>query len=138
MNQLTKIFIAEPDCESLVSTMLWLEQYPEFEVYGNAINGAALAEQINEVQPDLVLLGSGGTNAQAALFLKRIRACVSAPAVVLVTKSDTNLDLLAAEFDGQIGPRTTLKDIPELIRKAVNRRRLSAITAANIPMAKAG
>ena len=138
MNALTKIFIAEQDCESLVSTMLWLEQYPDFEIYGAAILDGALAGQIEEVQPDVVMLGINALSAQAALHIKGIRSTSADPAVMLVTKSDTGADAFLADCDGQIGPKTTLKDMPDLIRKAINRRRISSIASSTMPMAKAG
>lgn len=138
MNSLTKIFIAEQDCESLVNTMLWLDQYADFEVYGTAQTDSSLTEQIEQMQPDVVMLGIPAASAQAAMAIKAIRSTSSSPAVMVVTRNDTNVDAIAAETDGQIGPKTGLKDVPELIQKAVNRRRLSAIAASKMPMAKAG
>lgn len=134
----TKIFIVETDCESLVNTMLWLEQYSDFEIYGTSLADASLAEQIEAVQPDVVMLGVSSVCAQAALSVKGIRATSAAPAVMLLTRSEGYVDMLLSECDGQIGPRTTLKEMPELIRKAINRRMLSSITVSSMPMAKAG
>ncbi|HEY9717852.1 MAG TPA: hypothetical protein V6C69_10310 [Trichormus sp.] len=138
MNSLTKIFIAEQDCESLVNTMLWLEQYADFEVYGTAQTDSSLTDQIEEMQPDVVIFGVAGAAAQVTMAIKAIRSTSSSPAVMVVSRNDVNVDSLAAEADGQIGPRTGLKDVPELIQKAVNRRRLSAIATKAVPMAKAG
>lgn len=136
MNSLTRIFVAEQDCESLVNTMLWLEQYPDFEIYGTDFAGAPLNEQIEEVQPDIVMLGMGASGAQATLSIKGIRSTSVKPAVLLVTKSDTTE--LVTECDGQMGPKTSLKEMPELIRKAINRSKLAALATVSMPMAKAG
>jgi DNA-binding NarL/FixJ family response regulator len=138
MNAQTKIFIAEQDCESLVSTMLWLEQYPDFEVYGTASAGSTLTEQIEEIQPDVVMLGANISSPQGALSLKRVRSTTGSPAVMLFSKSEITNELLAAECDGQIGPRTGLNEMPDLIRKAINRRLLSSISSSSMPMAMAG
>jgi hypothetical protein len=137
MNSLTKIFIAERDCERLVNTMLWLEQYPDFEVYGSALTDGSLREQIDELQPEIVMLSGPSTAAEAAMAVKVIRSTKAAPAVVLVSKSD-NMEPVAAECEGHVGPKTELKDIHDVINKAVNRRRIAAIAATAVSMAKAG
>ena len=137
MESLTRIFIAEQDCESLVSTMLWLEQFADFEVYG-AVADNSVIDQINQLQPDMVMLSVPSATAQAAMAIKTIRATTSTPAVMLVTKTDTNVEVLMAECDGQIGPKTNLREIPDLLRKAINRHRVSSLAATSLPMAKAG
>ena len=136
MNALTRIFIAEQDCESLVNSMLWMEQYPEFEVYGGTLASCDLAEQITELQPDLVMLGVNAINAQATLAAKTIRSVAQDAALIVVTKSDTSVDM--SDCDAQIGPKTAAKELPELIRKAIYRHRVSSIAATTLPMAKAG
>jgi len=138
MDALTKIFIAEPDCERLVNTMLWLEQYPDFEVYGTSDSDGSLTEQIEAVQPDVVMLGMPTASGQAAFSIKGIRATSVSPAVMIVLKSENNVDMMLAECDGQIGPKTSLKEMPELIRKAINRRMPSSVAAITLQMAKAG
>jgi hypothetical protein len=138
MNALTKIFIAERDCESLVNTMLWLEQYADFDVYGSMISEGCLKQQIDEVQPDIVMLGVPSMSAEAALTIKMIRTASSNPSLLLVTKSESSADLMTAECDGLIGPKTGLKEVADLIEKTTNRRRVTAIAPAAVPMAKAG
>src|ERR1051326_5467788 len=56
MNQRIKIFIVEYDCVNLITLMLWLDQFPEFEVLGTTVDDGALREQIDDLKPDVVLL----------------------------------------------------------------------------------
>ena len=136
MNPLTRIYIAEQDCESLVNTMLWLEQYPDLEVYGGTLSTGDLPDQLMDLQPDVVMLSVPSPNAQATLAAKTIRSVSPISALMLVTKSDTGAE--AADCDAHAGPRTALKELPDLIKKAINRHRVSSIAATALPMALAG
>ena len=137
MNPRTKIFIAEYDCASLVSLMLWLEQFPEFEVAGASNNGAQLVDRIGELNPDVVLLDVNKGAAENLPVLRAIKAFASAPAVLLRSPIDTNDSMLQIEADGSVVPSTSIKELCEAIRKAANKRRV-AMSAANMPLTKAG
>jgi chemotaxis response regulator CheB len=137
VNARTKIFIADYDCASLVSLMLWLEQFPEFEVSGISRNGAHLVDRINKVNPDIVLLDINNGVAENLPLLRAIRGSNSSPAILLKAQTEQQADALALESDGTIGPSTAIKDVCDAIRKATNKRRL-ALSAANVPMTKAG
>lgn len=137
MNPRTKIFIAEYDCASLVSLMLWLEQFPEFEVAGASNNGAQLVDRIGELHPDVVLLDVNKGAAENLPVLRAIKAFASAPAVLLRSPIDSNDNMLQIEADGSVVPSTSIKELCEAIRKAANKRRV-AMSAANMPLTKAG
>jgi DNA-binding NarL/FixJ family response regulator len=138
VNARTKIFIADYDCASLVSLMLWLEQFPEFEVSGTSHNGAHLVDRINQVNPDLVLLDINKGVAENLPVVRAIRGSASSPAILLKSQTEhINDHALSAESDGTIGPSTAVKDLCDAIRKATNKRRM-ALSAANMPMTKAG
>ena len=137
MNARTKIFIADYDCASLVSLMLWLEQFPEFEVSGTSSNGAHLVDRINKANPDIVLLDINKGVAENLPLVRAIRGSLSSPAILLKAQTEQSADALASESDGSIGPSTAVKDVCDAIRKATNKRRM-ALSAANMPMTKAG
>ncbi len=138
MNARTKIFIADYDCASLVSLMLWLEQFPEFEVSGTSSNGAHLVDRINQLNPDVVLLDINKGVSENLPVVRAIRGSASSPAILLKSPSEQHNDhALAMESDGSIGPLTAVKDLCDAIRKAANKRRM-ALSAANMPLTKAG
>ncbi|HEY9776134.1 MAG TPA: hypothetical protein V6C81_20390 [Planktothrix sp.] len=138
MNSLTKIFIAERDCESLVTTMLWLEQYPDFDVYGSMITEGCLTQQIEEVQPDIVMLGVPAMSAEAAMAIKTIRSVQNAPSILVLSKAESAHEAALADCDGFIGPKTGLKDVADIIETVTTRQRVTAIAPATVQMAKAG
>jgi DNA-binding NarL/FixJ family response regulator len=118
--------------------MLWLEQFPEFEVSGTSRNGAHLVDRINQVNPDLVLLDINKGVAENLPVVRAIRGSASSPAILLKSQTEhINDHALSAESDGTIGPSTAVKDLCDAIRKATNKRRM-ALSAANMPMTKAG
>lgn len=137
MNARTKIFIADYDCASLVSLMLWLEQFPEFEVSGTSSNSAQLLDRINKANPDIVLLDINKGVAENLPLVRAIRGSLASPAILLKAQTEQSVDALANESDGSIGPSTAVKDVCDAIRKATNKRRM-ALSAANMPMTKAG
>lgn len=117
--------------------MLWLEQYPEFEVSGISRNSAHLVDRINDVNPDIVLLDINNGVAENLPLLRAIRGTNSSPAILLKAQTEQSADALANECDGTIGPSTAVKEMSDAIRKATNKRRV-ALSAANMPMTKAG
>lgn len=117
--------------------MLWLEQFPEFEVAGASNNGAQLVDRIGELNPDVVLLDVNKGAAENLPVLRAIKAFASAPAVLLRSPIDTNDSMLQIEADGSVVPSTSIKELCEAIRKAANKRRV-AMSAANMPLTKAG
>jgi len=137
VNARTKIFIADYDCASLVSLMLWLEQYPEFEVSGISRNSAHLVDRINKVNPDIVLLDINNGVGENLPLLRAIRGTNSSPAILVKTQTEQQADALAIESDGTLAPSIAIKEVCDAIRKASNKRRM-ALTAANMPMTKAG
>lgn len=138
MTSLTKIFVAEQDCESLINTMLWLEQFADLEVYGGSTNAPMIKRQVEEVQPDVVLLGLDTSNPESLPIARLLKSATCTPAILLVQRKDDNVEnLLAAECDGQIGPATRLKELPEIIKRAAQRKRI-ALSQTTVPMAKAG
>jgi hypothetical protein len=138
MNALTKVFIVEHDTDSLVSLMLWLDQFPELDVSGSTVLNGNLAQQVEDAQPDVVLLGIPTVGLENLPTVRMIKSALSLPQVVLMHKGESVIEgTLASETDGQIGAKTSLKELCETIKRVANKRRL-AVSAANIPMTKAG
>lgn len=139
MTARTKIFIAEYDCARLISLMLWLEQFPEFEITGTAQFGTDLLRRIKDSQPDVVLLDFNPETIDSLPIVRAIRTSATSAAILATTSGETCVKdcLKASEADEVINPSSSIKDLCESIRRVVNKRRM-AVAAANVPMTKAG
>ncbi|HEY9714326.1 MAG TPA: hypothetical protein V6C72_12725 [Chroococcales cyanobacterium] len=146
MNARTKVFIVDRDCASLVSLMLWLDQFADLEVTGATADATsmagALVGQVKRAQPDVVLvdLASAIEIADTTVFpttlVKAIKSAAGEPGILIRGQHDQEI-ALAAETDGYFGPKSSIKELADAIRKIANKRRL-ALSAANMPMTKAG
>jgi DNA-binding NarL/FixJ family response regulator len=127
MSNRVKIFIVEYDCVSLITLMLWLDQFPDFEVLGTTVDTGRLAEQISELQPDVVLLDIATPGPEDIAPLLQIKSVEPDPAVLLLYHGDPKglRGILEDESEGQLGPDRTLGDLHGAILKAYNRRRAS-------------
>ncbi len=126
MNERIKIFIVEYDCVSLITLMLWLDQFPDFEVLGATIDTGNLRERISELQPDVVLLDITMPGPQDVIQLREIKAMIPTPAVLLLYHGvrEGLLRALFAESDCQLGPDRTLGDLHDAIVKTFNKRQV--------------
>jgi DNA-binding NarL/FixJ family response regulator len=138
MNPRANIFIVEKDCSGLVPIMLWLDQFPEFEVFGTT-NDNDFMPLIEEIKADVVLLAKESPEPEDFLTTRQIKALNNSPAIVLSYQSDVGAyePMLANESDGLITSKTSLTEIYDALHKVVNKRRV-AQSAANMPMTKAG
>jgi DNA-binding NarL/FixJ family response regulator len=136
MNPRTKIFVVEHDCAKLVNLMLWLDQYPEFEISGVVGDTRNIQEQIAENNPDIVLLDVDTTLADRVSTVRSLKASPNAPAIVVLCPSEKDKALLA-ESDGYVQQTSSIQDLCDFLQKASNKRRI-AIAAANMPKTKAG
>ena len=138
MNARTKIFIAEYDCARLISLMLWLEQFPEFEITGTAQFGSDLLQRVKESQPDVVLLDFNTETIDSLHIVRAIRNSASAAAILATASGDVSVKecLKSSEADEVINPSSSMKDLCESIRRVVKKKRVAL--AANVPMTKAG
>lgn len=138
----TTLLVVEEDCSALVPLMLWLDQFPEFEIVGRT-NDSDLLSQIQELEPDVVLLGiesPGPEDLHLHLrIIRNIRALNGSPAVLFTCQTVAGAydTILANESDGFITYHDSLKEIFDSVRKAANKRKLAQSTA-NMPMTKAG
>lgn len=139
MNARTKIFIAESDCASLVSLMLWLDQFPEFEVAGATADATHIFDQVKSAKPDMVLLDVSKSNNETIHLIRTLKGLEQRPAVLLRCQNESYLgdSALSLEADCSIGPKNSIKELCEAIRKVANKRKV-ALSAANMPMTKAG
>jgi hypothetical protein len=127
MSNRVKIFIVEYDCVSLITLMLWLDQFPDFEVLGTTIDTGNLGDQVAQLQPDVVLLDIATPGPEDIAPLLEIKSVEPSPAVLLLYHGDpTGLKgILQDESDGQLGPNRTLGDLQGAILRAYNKRRLA-------------
>jgi DNA-binding NarL/FixJ family response regulator len=138
VNARTKIFIAEYDCARLISLMLWLEQFPEFEITGTAQFGSDLVHRVKESQPDVVLLDFNSETIDSLHIVRAIRNSATAAAILATASAEVSVKdcLKSSEADEIINPSSSMKDLSESIRRVVKKKRLAL--AANMPMTKAG
>jgi DNA-binding NarL/FixJ family response regulator len=127
MSNRVKIFIVEYDCVSLITLMLWLDQFPDFEVLGTTIDTGRLTAQIESLQPDVVLLDIATPGPEDIAPLLEIKSVEPTPAVLLLYHGDSRglRGILQDESEGQLGPDRTLGDLHGAILQAYNRRRIS-------------
>lgn len=139
MNERIKIFIVEYDCVNLITLMLWLDQFPEFDVLGTAVDAGSIKRQINDLKPDVVLLDIATPGPEDIPQLREIKSVGDPPAVLLLYQgtSDELKGPLMNESDGYLGTESTLGDMHDAIVSALKRRRVVA-SAACLPIAKAG
>lgn len=119
--------------------MLWLDQYPEFELVGTAASTHGLAEVLSDAEPDVVLFDIGGASPEDLLSVRELKTNRACPAVLVMHQDDVTLmeGPLRRETDGLIGPKTSLKELAEHLQKAANKRQVS-LRAANMPVTRAG
>lgn len=139
MSERIKIFIVEYDCVNLITLMLWLDQFPEFDVLGTTVDTGSMRQQIEDMQPDIVLLDIETPGPEDIPQLREVKSVSRPPAVVLLYQGDPDglKGVLTNESEGQIGPDSTLGDLRDAILFAVDRNR-ARIPALLMPVAKAG
>jgi DNA-binding NarL/FixJ family response regulator len=132
----TKIFVVEHDCAKLVNLMLWLDQYPEFEITGVVGDTRNIHRQIAETNPDVILLDVDTSLTDRVTTVRSLKSSPNAPAVIVLCSSEKD-NALMAESDGYVQQTSSLQDLCGFLQKASNKRR-TAIAAANMPKTKAG
>lgn len=139
MNKRIKIFIVEYDCSNLITLMLWLDQFAEFDVLGTTIQSGHLREQIEDLKPDVVLLDIETPGPEDIAPLREVKSVEPEPAVLLLYHGDpAGLEgVLKNESEGQLGPERTLRDVHEAIVRAFSRRQVR-LSAALVPALLAG
>ena len=139
MTNRIKIFIVEYDCSSLITLMLWLDQFPEFDVLGTTIQSGDLREKIVELEPDVVLLDIETPGPEDVAPLRLVQSVTPPPAVLLLYHGDpAGLEgVLKQESDGQLGPERTLGDLHDAVIKAFSRRQV-VFSASLVPATLAG
>lgn len=124
MNQRIKIFIVEYDCVNLITLMLWLDQYPEFEVLGATVDTGDLSQQIKTLSPDVVLLDVNTPGPEDINQLKAVKSVSPTPAVVLLYSGEHQQveGILKEQSDGALNVTETLKTLYETVVSAHNQR----------------
>lgn len=138
MNQRIKIFIVEYDCVNLITLMLWLDQYPEFEVLGTTVDSGNIREQVSQLKPDVVLLDISTPGPEDIPQLREVKSSTPQPAVVLLYNglSKELEGVLKEESDGALGPDQTLKELYHTILNVHSQRQL--VSSTIFPVAMAG
>ncbi len=139
MHPRTKIFVVEQDCGKLINIMLFLEQFPEFELVGSSARACELNWQLQQANVDVILIDSEAQDAEGLATIRNIRAAASAPAVLLLCAGEPTAaeKILQSEADGLMRRNSGIKDLAESIRRVHNKHKAVA-TVAKLPRTKAG
>ncbi len=139
MTERIKIFIVEYDCVNLITLMLWLDQFPEFDVLGTTVHTGSLASEIEAMKPDVVLLDIATPGPEDIAPMREVKSVSDPPAVLLLYDGyPAGLEgPLLDESEGQLGPESTMDDLCEAIHEAVQRKRM-IVPAELAPVARAG
>lgn len=137
MSPRIRVLVIQNDCANLISLMLWLEQFAEFEIAGVGDDTQNLQEQMVQNEPDVLLIDAESLSPQRLKCLKKLRAFPNAPALVIIGESAYSEHLLSQESDLHLNQATSVHELCESLRKANNRRRQVFVTA-NMPLTKAG
>ena len=87
-----------------------LASQPDFEVIGEASDGAAAVAQVLHLQPDVVLMDLRMPGTDGVSAIKSLRALNVASHILVLTTFDTDADIVAAIEAGATG--YLLKDTP--------------------------
>lgn len=136
MNERIKIFIVEYDCVNLITLMLWLDQFPDFDVLGTTVDTGSIKSQIEDLKPDVVLLDIAIPGPEDIPQLREVKSVSDPPAVILLYQGTAEglRGPLINESEGFLGPESTLGDLRDTILNALKRK----VVAPLIPIAKAG
>ena len=137
MSPRTRVLLIQNDCARLISLMLWLEQFPEFEIAGAGDDTNNLQEQIVQHEPDVLLIDAESMSPERLKCLKKLRGFPNAPAVVIIGEHAHPEQLFAHESDLHLTQTTSVNELCDSLRKAHNRRRQTVVTA-NMPLTMAG
>ena len=139
MNPRTKIFVVEQDCGKLINIMLYLEQFPEFEMVGSSGRACELNWQLQHANVDVILIDAEAHDADSLATLRAIRASAAAPAILVLCGGEPTASekALLAEADGFMKRNSGIKDLAESIRRTCNRRKAVA-SASKVMLTKAG
>jgi DNA-binding NarL/FixJ family response regulator len=137
MSPRIRVLVIQNDCAKLISLMLWLEQFSEFEIAGVADDTHNLQEQLVQNEPDVLLIDAESMSPERLKCLKKLRAFPNAPALVIIGESSYSDHLFSQESDLHLNQATSVNELCDSLRKANNRRRQVFVTA-NMPLTKAG
>ncbi len=99
-----------------------LDFEPEFKVIGDVSNGADAIAKAHELEPDLILLDLNMKGMSGLDTLKALRADGSSATIVILTVSDSALDIDAivkAGADGYLLKDTEPDELIELLKGAL-------------------
>jgi chemotaxis response regulator CheB len=137
MSPRIRVLVIQNDCAKLISLMLWLEQFAEFEIAGVGDDTHNLQEQMVQHEPDVLLIDADSLSPERLKCLKKLRAFPNAPALVIIGESVYSETFLSQESDLHLNLATSVNELCDSLRKANNRRRQVFVTA-NMPLTKAG
>ncbi len=139
INPKTRIFVVEQDCGKLVNIMLYLEQFPEFDLVGSSAKACELNWQLQQSNVDIILIDAEAQDADSLATMRTIKAGINAPAVLVMCGSEQSASekILLADADCFVRRNSAVKDMAEMIRRTFNRKK-TAVSAANVPLTKAG
>lgn len=115
----TRVLLIDDNPDFLEGVSAWLTRDPAFELAGVAGSGGEALTQVENLEPDVVLMDVAMPYVNGFEATRRIKSKPGAPLVILLTFHDSEtarVEALAAGADGFVPKTKVTEDLTRVIR----------------------
>jgi len=115
----TRVLLIDDNPDFLEGVSAWLTRDPAFELAGVAGSGGEALTQVENLEPDVVLMDVAMPGVNGFEATRRIKSKPGAPLVILLTFHDSEtarVEALAAGADGFVPKTKVTEDLTRVIR----------------------
>ena len=115
----TRVLLVDDNPDFLEGVSAWLTRDPAFELAGVAGSGGEALTQVENLEPDVVLMDVAMPDVNGFEATRRIKSKPGAPLVILLTFHDSEtarVEALAAGADGFVPKTKVTEDLMRVIR----------------------